>query len=246
MEYKQPILLIDDEYADISDLEQVLRYAAIKAGHPEGITVHCESCEDAITFMKDQKKARRKISAIICDNHIGTSEIDGDNFLRIIRGNLLYCYSGFPDDSYTTAERFKDLNDLESYSGKKNSQLTRFFQDNFKDFKQYVDFYKYFYPENELSTPTIMLCGYPREANLEGLGDIYVFAKNIKERASKTACELDVLDTFREWGLFDLDEINYGIEKNGRLCHEDHKKREYNSCANRIRKMIREKRTRKK
>lgn len=240
MKTDYPILLLDDEYADISDLEHVLANAAIRAGHPRGITVYCESCEEALDIMKYQKRSNKGISAIISDNHIGTSEIDGDDFLRIIRGNLLYCYSGFVDDAYMRAEHFKDLSELKKYSGRTNAPLDRFFEENFKDLKNYVDFYRYYYPSHSPGTPAILLCGNLREANLDGLMGIQTFGKDTRYRASKSPCELDVLDTLMDLGLFELDELDYGLKKNRRLSHPDPKRRIFNPCANTIRKRIRD------
>lgn len=234
-----PILVVDDEYADVSDLEDVLNRAGQMIGHPENIVTVCESCEEAVEFMGEQMQAGERISALITDNHIGTSNIDGDDFLRILMGKLLYCVSRFEGDSYLSVERFRDLKEIESYVNRTNDSVSRFIKKSFDSLRDYTQFSQYYYGNSENSPTTVMLCGHPREVNLTGIEDIVLIGKDGRFQESRDPCELRVLDVLREAGIFSGECVGFGIQNNSRLSNPDPKKKEYNPSSAHIKRALR-------
>jgi hypothetical protein len=238
MSQKYPILLVDDEYSDVSDLEDLINNIGFKAGHRENLAQLYESCEEAIEFMQEQRKLGLGISALISDNHIGTSQIDGDDFLRILNGKLLYCFSKLERDQYSLAEHFSSFQDIQRFSNRRNDAILNFMKCSFRDMQDYVSFYRYYYGNKEGKLPTIMLCGNPREADITGLNETYLIGKGIRSNGAGAFCEKKVLGILNNLGLFDRKEVSYVVESHQRLSHPDPKKREYNPCSNPLKKKV--------
>ena len=234
-----PILLVDDEYIDVSDLEDVINKAGFVAGFQENIAVLCESCEDAIEYMEQQKEQGHGISALISDNHIGTSDIDGDDFLRILRGRLPYCFSRFEEDAYLQARHFRSLNQIEQRVRRKNENISSFILNSFQDYKDYLNFSDYYFGNPRGETPTLMLCGHPQEANLTGLETTHLVGKDNRQ-AKDRFCEIEVMDFLTNLGIFYKETIREAITYNPRLSNPNLKKQRYNPCSAHTKKMFRD------
>jgi len=155
-----PILFIDDEQ-DCYNLFSL----ALQTSRLEKIPrlIHAYNLETAVYSMK-KEKGRRGLYAIICDNHLA-DVIDGDEFLRVIRG--------YPNAEDLTADinkmKIEDITD---------EKVKEFIQSNFSDFSEYQRLVNYYF-ESGPEPIVIMVCGSPSEVNRRGIEDISIIPKSI-------------------------------------------------------------------
>jgi len=157
---KKPILLIDDE----QNCFEIIR-AYINMKKPDIPVYFAPHAEYAVEYMKAQMRNKKGISAIICDNHLSNPDnpdtIDGDEFLRTIRG-----YPNAPDMS-----RIRRLDDI------KDTKIRKFISENFMDFGEYQQISDFYFNGDE--PLLIMICGAPDEVNTAGIGDVPLYIKSL-------------------------------------------------------------------
>jgi len=176
---EENILLLDNEYQDISDLEEIIKTAI--GNVKDNTSRKLEFLEDAsgaMDYLLDLKKGEKNISAIIADEHL-YSEIGGSDFLRLCRGYLVY--SCTKDSRYLNLN-LKKLNDFDSIEkicekgARVDKEFINFLKNFSEDIKDYVDFVQYFLKCNPL---IIMLCGHPTGVDTTGLEDVPLIQKRM-------------------------------------------------------------------
>jgi len=234
---EENILLLDNEYQDISDLEEIIKTAI--GNVKDNTSRKLEFLEDAsgaMDYLLDLKKGEKNISAIIADEHL-YSEIGGSDFLRLCRGYLVY--SCTKDSRYLNLN-LKKLNDFDSIEkicekgARVDKEFINFLKNFSEDIKDYVDFVQYFLKCNPL---IIMLCGHPTGVDTTGLEDVPLIQK-------KDGCEYYVLDLLEGDGIFSPQEIEPVLNNHYRLSDPNNlKKLKYNPSSKHIKKRIKQKKS---
>ncbi len=226
-----PVLLVDDEWSDIRDLEGVLREIASErysrgSGTKRPVfPVHATSPDEAIDYLLKSQKEKTRVSAIICDNHMKDDDfdsIDGDDFLKVITGNVSYCFrdNDLDRDELESMWSFKEL---KSYCGIPHSGVMEILEEKFgeKGVNNYLNFVDYFFDGNN-DPALVMLCGSPSEVKREGIEDVFLVQKSISGRKNGlikryTACERIVLDFLVSKGVLPADMTQKILETHPRL-----------------------------
>lgn len=193
-----PILMLDNEYENISDLQEILESAGRKAFPNAGeITLLAESAEEALRIMIDQKTNEKSFSGMIFDNHL-FGEIDGDDLLRIVHGKIGYCFK--KNSAYTNLKpaRFKSFEEIANiatdYKHNDRSQMILdFLEEHFEGIKDYVSFVDYF-SQDRNECPQIFFSGSVSRIDTTGLYGVYYIQKC-------QGCEYKVLDIIRNEGF---------------------------------------------
>ena len=234
-----PVLMVDNELENISDLEDLIKTAALKAfpDYGRNFVDYAESAEEATAMMREMMKSGGSYSSIICDNHM--DGILGEDFIRLIRGNLGYCFSRDRRYLNLNLANFKSLEQVRKCTdGKPKREISEFLDEQFGgSLGSYRDFTSYF--QDERKTPLIILfCGNPNEADLTGLEDIYTISKPFSHPDSNDKfCEKRVMHVLEEEGIFEHDLIESAMKEHQRFSPETPlKKQAYNSSASRIKK----------
>jgi hypothetical protein len=236
-----PILMVENEPWEITDLEEIIDTIAFKMGVGIRLREYASSAEDAVEEMKRRMKNEGRYSAIITDNHLDSEYgdcLDGDEFLQMITGNALYALSSDVRDLKVSFPNIADFKELLDISGRpEEDKVYQFLEEYFRNFESYKKFVDYWFGKNSPELPIIMLCGSPREANLEGLeGRVDVIQKQ-SQRAKKgriDLCEKAVIRVLVSKGVFPYSLAESSIEEHPRLSSSVHpNQREY-----RIRKKL--------
>ena len=227
---EEHILLLDNEYADISDLEDVIKNAIYQIKDRVYRVVDLEEdSAGAIEYLLDLKEKNKMISAIVADEHL-YGEIEGSDFLRFCRGHLVYLCTGNLRYLNLNLERLNDFCSIERICGKGakvNKEFVDFAKDVFKNVKNYMGFVRYFLDCDPL---TIMLCGYPSIVNKIGLEDVPIIQK-------EDGCEYKVLGLLEENGILSPEEVEPALKNHYRLANpNDFKRLKYNPSSKRIKK----------
>jgi len=232
MENFNPILMLDNEYENVSDLEEILEIAGRKA-FPDAreITILAESAEETIRIMIDKKNSEESFSGLIFDNHL-YGEMDGDDLLRIIHGKTGYCfkknsvYTNLKPSKFKSFKEFANVATDNKHSSR-SQMILDFLEEHFKGIKDYVSFVNYFSQErNEF--PQIFLSGSTSRIDSTGLYGIYYVQKC-------QGCEYNVLDIIKNEGIFSPDVIIPAINNHYRLSPViQQKKKEYNPSSKHI------------
>ncbi|MEM4330855.1 MAG: response regulator [Candidatus Pacearchaeota archaeon] len=228
---KESILIIDNEYENISDLEDLIKGTFFsKFPLSKNILQIVEDDTQAIDFLREIKEEKRDISAIICDNHL-SGDLDGDDFLRLLRGYLVYLMS--PEERYLGVD-IRKINSLEEIGkmirkGFYYEKYKNYIEENFKDFSEYKDIVNYFHLDRERAIPTVIFCGHPEGVRRFGIEDVPIIQK-------ENGCEVAVLDYLIEEGIFEKEEVYSNVlTKHPRLGKNvSEKKRAYNPNSHRI------------
>ena len=210
-----PVLLVDDEWSDIRDLEEALRNVASERYERGRQTarpifpVHVVSPDEAMDYLIKAQRGGNRFSAVVCDNHMKDDDfegIDGDDFIRIITGNLNYC---FPHTVLDRGELqdFDRFSAIQSYCGRAKLGVIEMLEERFGDegVKKYLEFVSYWFGQDDDPT-LIMLCGAPREVNRDGFEDVYLVQKSVLGHRNgltkrHVPCERIVLDILVENGV---------------------------------------------
>ncbi|MEK6846559.1 MAG: hypothetical protein AABY16_00140 [Nanoarchaeota archaeon] len=226
-----PVLLVDDEWSDIRDMEEVLRNIAserYERGHQTirpVFPVHAVSPDEAMDHLIKYQRSSNRFSAVVCDNHMGSEDaegIDGDEFIRIITGNLNYCFPNpvLERDELPDFDRFSAI---QSYCGRAKPGVIEFLEERFGDegVKKYLEFVNYWFGQDEDPT-LIMLCGAPREVNRDGFDDVYLVQKSVLGHRNgltkrHVPCERIVLDILAEKGVLPRNLTDRVIAEHSRL-----------------------------
>ena len=234
---EEHILLLDNEYANISDLEEIIETAIYRIS--DNIYRRVEYQEDAlgaIEYLLDLKEDNKKISAIIADEHL-YSEIGGSDFLRLCRGYLVYLCTKDSRYLHLNLKKLDDFCSIEKIcekGAKVDKEFIYFLKDVFKNVKDYADFVQYFWDCNPLM---IMLCGHPTGVDTTGLEDVAVIQK-------EDGCEYRVLDLLKEDGILSPQEIEPALNNHYRLSDPNNlKKLKYNPSSKHIKKRIKQKKS---
>lgn len=222
----EPILILDNEFENVSDLIDLLSDSIRRRGHYGEFVFYCESAEEASELMIERMKIKRGLSAMIVDNHL--YGLDGEDFLRIVNGRVGYCISKDRRHLNLDLNRFYNFEELYRVIGKNNA-ISDFIEGVFSnDYTLYLEFLKWW--NNEERKPLqIMLCGHPSYVDLAGLEDVFLIRK-------QEGCEREILSFLEENGIFNHNEIESAYNNHPRFSAEDKRKNEYNPCCHRIKK----------
>lgn len=214
--------MLDDEWDNIEALEELIDRALIKKGQGIGQRSYSAHPDEAITLMKEAMEDDKKYSVIITDNHMkGT--IDGDQFLRLITGRVAYCWDtqGLDKEEIYIYDNFTELYQAVTSRGG-DDEVLEFLEDHFENIGHYLGFVEYFFGDNEKQPILILLCGNPREANLNGIEDLVeVFHKTPREtRKGLLHSETAVMNFLVQRQVFTHEELRFAIKGHPRLDPE--------------------------
>lgn len=241
-----PILLVDDEWGDIQDLDGLLEEVQIRMlndldSNPEKFPYEIPSANirqytshpaQAIEEMLETMRQEQRYSAIVSDNHMkddNSESIFGEDFLRIIHGVPVYCSSKDEDDAeiplsdLTQTCSFREM--LELGSRRADEEILDFMESNFKDVQQYMEMVNYYFGDKKQHPLLVMLCGNPSGANLIGIEDhVYMIGKKISKspKGKRTFCEKDLLYILGERRILPEEYITPTIEEHPRLGNGIH------------------------
>ncbi len=236
-----PIMIIDDEEENISDLQDVLESAARKAfPRIDQPVQYVTTAEEAMDNMIQAWKFSKSFSAIICDNHLQESLIHGETFLRIIQGKLAYTLTKQEKHLNLNLDRFRNFTDLvkcvkQDLSIDSYRRIEEFMAETFTDMRFYQEFVDNYFGQEALYSPKlVMFCGTPSTVDRLGLEDVsFVQKSGSLERHS----ELKVIDILQESGVFAPDYVQLALEEHPRFSSKTpEKKRMYSPTASRIKK----------
>jgi hypothetical protein len=238
-----PILMADDEWSDVSDLEDVLDKAstAIYTAYendmehfPYNIPIanlrqYSANPEEALDYLLEYQRNNHRFSAIISDNHMKSEEglsISGDDFLRIISGKLIYCLTkNSSDEDYgiEAVEKWDSFDDLYD-SLSVDDEEVQDFMEKFEDPQNYASFVNYFFGNQQNPPALILLCGNPREADLTGLDDLFIVQKQTRKvrKGIYQPCENEILNHLIEKGIFPREFIEPHVKEHPRLGDNVH------------------------
>lgn len=225
------ILLLDNEYENISDLEEVINDAINKISDGFYRETHIEpDSKSAVDYLKYLKDKNKKISAVIADEHLYEG-IDGSDFLRFCRGYLPYLCTNEERCININWDRLGNFSLLRKICEKRSSwfdrQYIEFAEENFETPKEYGDFVKYFLDSDPL---IVMLCGHPSGINTFGIEDVPIIQKC-------DGCELKVLEILENEGILAPEEVEPVLNNHYRLADPTNLKRfKYNPNSKRIKK----------
>ncbi len=235
-----PILMIDDEPLNISDLEDLIDSAAYQIDIGIRMREFCASAEQAIFYLIRSMTERRRYSAIITDNHLNSDYedcLDGDEFLQVITGNIGYALSRNKDNlgmSLDGIGTFQEL--LGEAGGNEEDRVYVFLRDNFSGMPNYRDFVDYYFGDGVQRIPLIMLCGSPSEAALEGLEDRVITIQKQPLRLSGRQvyfCEAEIMRILAEEGVLPADSVQKALEMHPRFSSNTRaQEREYRPRQN--------------
>ena len=239
----EPILMIDNEYENISDLEEILERAAQKAFPDEGECIqYAESPEEATEFMKERMQQGRRYSALICDNHYYAG-IDGDDFIRLLHGQLGYCHSKDERHLYLKLSKFRDLAQITRCTGRENKEVTLFLKENFANLGEYKCFVEYYFGNPEECPKVILYCGNVSEADTSGFYGVAVVQKGRSglddENCERNLClsEEAVLQILEEEDIFTPEQIAPVVMEHPRISPQlPEKDRVYDSYSHHIKR----------
>ena len=125
-------------------------------------------------------------------------EVDGDDFLRIITGNPLWCFSRQESDLKVDLIQFKTFEEMQVYAighTRRGGNVTRFLENSFGSPYQYMDFLGYYFGDGN-SPALVMLCGMPDEVKTEGLDNVRVVQKTPQGngKRGRVYCEIEVMN----------------------------------------------------
>jgi len=235
-----PILNIDDEWENIADLEQVIDESAVKLVSEsqrlgdrspyhfpyKNLRQYAPNPIEAVNLMRSFQQQRHRFSAIITDNHFKDEDnveatIRGDDFLRIIQGNLLYCYTKQSDDLDIPLEaiaKCRDFDEVFSLGSSTFNEEVREFSEIFENPEDYASFVNYYFGKNVVSPYLILLCGNPYGADLESLERVEIFQKlPLKTRGGYMLCEHQVLNSLVSSGYLPRECVEESISNHPRL-----------------------------
>ena len=244
-DYLDPILVVDDEHNNVALLLEALRkighrtYDELKLGprlesngvdHLKYTFTHEVSCPgEAISLMKELQEEKIRFGAIVSDNHMKGEDgeaISGDDFLRLLSGQLAYCLSKDEDDLDLDCRGFRTIEDLSEYVCKRDEDFCDFFNDYFDNMTQYGAFVDYWNPNKNNTPKLVMLCGSPREADLRGLDDIVSIVQKTWDLEGIT-CERHVLDILSGQGVLPREQTAAIINSNPRLGSKTSARKRY-------------------
>lgn len=244
------ILLLDNEHENIADLEMLLRKIGNKLFADNHSVQYASSPDEALRKMMQMQRRKEGYSAIIAGNHMDADTedgvvdtIDGQDFLRVVKGYFGYCLSHDPSDLYmgnfTRFKTFKDFADeiLGKTMRRRSSQragFIEFMERNFDTPTIYQEFLQYYTFERVEPPCMLMLCGHPRFIDCQGLDEVPMIQKAEK-------CELQVADYLREEGIINNGEIEESIEEHPRFSTRASAKKikDYNPGASHVRRFLR-------
>ena len=221
---KNKILIVDDEFHNIDDLElaidcafAVMKYRGIReyAAHPE------EAVEKMIRSMQEGEK----YAAIISDNHMGDT-ICGDDFFKLVRGHLAYCFSESFEEE-VDLRRYRSFADIQrEVLGHANTddQILSFLEENFRHIEEYRNFVNHHFEAR-----LIILCGIPNGLNLgplEGRIDVFKKPSHAVKKGERYLCEKAVMLCLAGHGIFPIDAVEKSFEYHPRLANGVHPNRQ--------------------
>jgi hypothetical protein len=226
-----PVLIIDNEYENVSDLEELLKDAAGRAfPNNSGETIiYTESPDDALAIMQDYMSRGRNLSAIICDSHFYEGP-RGEDFLRIIMGQLAYCHSRCRKHLAADIRRANSFEEVVACAGKEDKMINEFLQEHFETIDKYRAFVEYYFGEMRDNPLVILYCGNISELDNSGLWEVDIVRK---KSVGGQASELQVLDILEANGVFTIDELVPALDKHYRFSPQTlPQKQQYNpnSC----------------
>ncbi|MBM3232628.1 hypothetical protein FJZ18_00470 [Candidatus Pacearchaeota archaeon] len=238
-----PILMVDNEYENISDLEEVIERAANLAFPESGeFTQYTESPVEAMEHLKDIIQLGKRYSAIISDNHFYEG-ICGDDFIRLIQGQLGYCHSKDERHIHLQLKNFRDFKQIIKCTGRENKEITEFLDEHFRNFSEYRKFVDYHFGNPETSPKLILYCGNINEADTTGFYGVSVVQKSRSELyreyrgGNHNLSEETVLDILKGEGIFTPEQIFPVLIKHPRISPTlPENERIYNPISSHIRK----------
>ena len=226
-----PILLVDDEWDNIADLEGILTsvQTEMQSGHKKyelpymPLAVYAAHPEQAVREMIRIMESEGNIGAIISDNHLKDSDVDGDDFLRILQGYPGYCASKQEVDLDMDIYEYKSFEEFLN-SSKMDENILQFLEYSFGEIGYYQGFKEYFFGLSKKNPKLIMLCGNPKEVDRTGLDDIEIVHKGNKNLGA--SCEQVVLGYLAESEILPSELVYKVLENHHRLgkgVHPNHK-----------------------
>ncbi|MBI3334083.1 hypothetical protein HYZ97_01225 [Candidatus Pacearchaeota archaeon] len=240
MSHFWPILLVDNEYENISALEEVIEHTAHKVSRDiRDPVIYCESADEALLQMQEAMNTGMRFSAIISDNHFFEG-ILGEDFLRTIQGYAAYCYSKEEAHLKVDIGKLPDFAALTKITNRRNAEMDEFLSEHFNNPQAYKAFTRYFYGQDEESPVTILYCGNINEADTAGLFTVYLVQKDNGDRESRRKDELSeirVLRILKQEGVFDHSLLEEAVNVHPRLSPAvPEEKRAYNPSSKHIKR----------
>ena len=232
MESYSPILIIDDEESNVAYLKRYLE----KIGRDINEAPTCDDplhsphfyvessadADEALNFMREQMNKGENLGAIISDNHLGRGDIDsydvnGDDFLRIIRGRPAYCLNRRDEDAGEPINEISSFDELFDLYGGRDSAIGQYLSEKFDDnFEDYKAFCRYWSGERNKSPLLILFCGHPSEAHLDGIEEEVTVVHKSYDLEGVT-CERVILGALMQGGALPKEITEKLIALEGRL-----------------------------
>ncbi len=224
---RRKIILIDDEWHNIDDLEVAVDGVLnqMKLHRHREYAAHGG---EAVDKLKESMLKGDGYAAIICDNHMKgefDDGIHGDDLLRILTGNPLWCFSQDKADLDVDLSRFDSFREMQRYAVghiNEENEILDFLESNFESVVEYRMLVDYHF--GHVRPVVAMLCGQPDGVQREGLDSVAVFQKPQMwgKNGQRLLCERQVLYHLVDNGVFPIDAVNTALGYHPRLSDDAH------------------------
>ncbi|MEM4605770.1 MAG: hypothetical protein QW103_01905 [Candidatus Pacearchaeota archaeon] len=212
------IIFLDNEFENVSDLIEIIEDACTKQKTLSSERIfYFERINETIEYLLEMKNNKDKIDVFICDNHL-SDLVDGDDFIRFLRGEIVYLLSGEHGYINVNIKKIRRLEDIERMLKGKiiRKEFINLIKENFNNFEEYKSLVNYLDNEGRPIT-TILFCGYPLGVNLKGIEDIQIIRK-------RDGCEYELLEYLEINNVFSKEDYNNSLLKHYRLSPYSDKK----------------------